>query len=156
MCYAMQRREKRKTVKTVHGQTRIKVNDVKVSRLFHVIQLFLINQWWCNVNITVTGYRYRSWEKTSGMVGLSRYSQMYWNLIWKSPGFVPFGANLTHFGAKPTIPGKHAVGIRNARETGRGKRCYARSSQGIHIKYKAANHDLWVQFKIYWWGGYTH
>ena len=30
--------------------------------------------------------------------------QMHWNLIWKSPGFVPFGANLTHFGAKPTIP----------------------------------------------------
>ena len=29
---------------------------------------------------------------------------MYWNLIWKFPGFVPFGANLTHFGAKPTIP----------------------------------------------------
>ena len=30
--------------------------------------------------------------------------QMHWNLIWKSPGFVPFGANLTHFGVKPTIP----------------------------------------------------
>ena len=30
--------------------------------------------------------------------------QMYWNLIWKIPGFVPFGANLTRFGAKPTIP----------------------------------------------------
>ena len=25
--------------------------------------------------------------------------------IWKRPGFVPFGANLNHFGAKPTIPG---------------------------------------------------
>ena len=25
---------------------------------------------------------------------------MYWNLIWKSLGFVPFGLNLTHFGAK--------------------------------------------------------
>ena len=25
--------------------------------------------------------------------------------IGKSPGFVPFGANMTHFGAKPTIPG---------------------------------------------------
>ena len=33
-------------------------------------------------------------------------SQMYWNLIWKSPGFVQFEvqSNLTHFGAKPTIP----------------------------------------------------
>ena len=30
--------------------------------------------------------------------------QMHWNLIWKSPGFVLFRANLTHFGAKPTIP----------------------------------------------------
>ena len=43
----------------------------------------------------------------TGMVGLApkwvRSSQMYWNLTWKSPGFVPFGANLTHFGAKPTI-----------------------------------------------------
>ena len=28
----------------------------------------------------------------------------FWNLIWKSPGFVSFGANLTHFWAKPTIP----------------------------------------------------
>ena len=37
----------------------------------------------------------------------SPMSQMYWNLICKSPGFVPFGANLTHFGAKPTIPGYH-------------------------------------------------
>ena len=34
--------------------------------------------------------------------------QMHWNLIWKSPGFVPFGANLTHFGAKSTIPGVRA------------------------------------------------
>ena len=25
---------------------------------------------------------------------------MHWNMIWKSLGFVPFGANLTHFGAK--------------------------------------------------------
>ena len=36
-----------------------------------------------------------------------RSSQIYWNLTWKSPGFVPFGANLTHFEAKPTIPDKH-------------------------------------------------
>ena len=34
-------------------------------------------------------------------------SQMYWNLTWKSPGFVPFWANLTHLGAKPTIPVPH-------------------------------------------------
>ena len=27
------------------------------------------------------------------------------NLTWKKTGFVPFGANLTHFGAKSTIPG---------------------------------------------------
>ena len=31
---------------------------------------------------------------------LARRAKMYWNLIWKSPGFVPFGANLTHFGSK--------------------------------------------------------
>ena len=29
------------------------------------------------------------------------------NLIWKSPGFVQFGANLPHFGAKPSIPSVH-------------------------------------------------
>ena len=29
---------------------------------------------------------------------------MYWNLIWKSPGFVPFGANLTHFVSKSGDP----------------------------------------------------
>ena len=32
-------------------------------------------------------------------------SQNVLNLIWKIPGFVPFGANLTHFGAKLYIPG---------------------------------------------------
>ena len=36
-------------------------------------------------------------------VHLAPPRQMHWNLILKSPGFVPFGANLTHFGAKPTI-----------------------------------------------------
>ena len=34
----------------------------------------------------------------AGMVGLAP------KWVRKSPGFVPFGANLTHFGAKPTIP----------------------------------------------------
>ena len=29
---------------------------------------------------------------------------MYWNLIWNSPGFVPFGINLTHFGSKSGHP----------------------------------------------------
>ena len=37
-------------------------------------------------------------------VHLAPPRKMHWNLIWKSPGFVPFGANLTHFGAKLTIP----------------------------------------------------
>ena len=32
-------------------------------------------------------------------------AKMYWNLIWKSPGFVPFGANLTHFASKFGHPG---------------------------------------------------
>ena len=36
-------------------------------------------------------------------VHLAPGRQMHWNVIWKSPGCVPFGANLTHFGAKPTI-----------------------------------------------------
>ena len=31
-------------------------------------------------------------------------AKMYWNLIWKSHGFVPFGANLTHFGHKSDCP----------------------------------------------------
>ena len=31
-------------------------------------------------------------------------AKMYWNLIWKCPGFVPFGANLTHFGPKSVHP----------------------------------------------------
>ena len=49
------------------------------------------------------------WDKSGTFsdqisVHLARSSQMYWNLIWKSPGFVPFWANLTHFGAKSTIP----------------------------------------------------
>ena len=41
---------------------------------------------------------------------LARERQMLWNLIRKGPGFVPFGANLTHFGAKPTIPNTTAGG----------------------------------------------
>ena len=35
---------------------------------------------------------------------LAQRAKMYWNLIWKSPGFVPFGANLTHFGSKSGHP----------------------------------------------------
>ena len=31
-------------------------------------------------------------------------AKMYWTLIWKSPGFVPFEANLTHFGSKSGHP----------------------------------------------------
>ena len=34
---------------------------------------------------------------------LANRAKKYWNLIWKSPGFVPFGANLTHFGPKCDI-----------------------------------------------------
>ena len=29
---------------------------------------------------------------------LARCAKMYWNMIWKSPGFLPFGVILTHFG----------------------------------------------------------
>ena len=29
---------------------------------------------------------------------------MYWNPIWNCPGIIPFGYNLTHFGATPDIP----------------------------------------------------
>ena len=29
---------------------------------------------------------------------------MYLNLIWKSPEFVPFGANLAHFSSKSDMP----------------------------------------------------
>ena len=52
------------------------------------------------------------WDKTGTFsdqisVHLARSSQMYWNLIWKSPGFVPFEINLTHFGAKPQICDTH-------------------------------------------------
>ena len=34
--------------------------------------------------------------------------KMYWILIWKSSGFVPFGANLIHFGPKSghRVPGR--------------------------------------------------
>ena len=33
-----------------------------------------------------------------------RRAKIYWNLILKSPGFVPFGANLIHVGSKSAIP----------------------------------------------------
>ena len=49
------------------------------------------------------------WDKSGAFsdqisVHLAQGRQMHWNQIWKSPGFVTFRANLTHFGAKPTIP----------------------------------------------------
>ena len=52
------------------------------------------------------------WDKSGAFsdqisVHLAPRRQIHWNLIWKSPGFVPFGANLTHFGGKPTIPVRH-------------------------------------------------
>ena len=34
---------------------------------------------------------------------LAHRAKKYWNLIWKSPGFVPFEADLTHFGTKADI-----------------------------------------------------
>ena len=53
----------------------------------------------------------------SGMVGLAPnwvilvpngtnpgLFQIRFQCIWRGGGFVPFGANLTHFGGKPTIP----------------------------------------------------
>ena len=51
----------------------------------------------------------RKWDKSGAfsdqiLVNLAPPRQMHWNLIWKSSTFVPFGANLTHFAAKPTIP----------------------------------------------------
>ena len=32
-------------------------------------------------------------------------AKMYWNLLWKSPEFFPFGANLNHLGSKSGHPG---------------------------------------------------
>ena len=43
------------------------------------------------------------WENKHGTFSDQISDKIYWNLIWKSPGFVPFRANLTHFGAKPDI-----------------------------------------------------
>ena len=37
---------------------------------------------------------------------------MYWNLIWKSSGFVPFGTNLALFGPKSDIPDMQVDAIR--------------------------------------------
>ena len=31
------------------------------------------------------------------------WAKMYWNMIWKRPGIVPFGANLNHYGLKYDI-----------------------------------------------------
>ena len=65
---------------------------------------FCRRSWTFRVNtlITTAGMGYLSPKLTLRKIAPLR--QMHWNLIWKSPGYVPFGANLTHFGAKPTIP----------------------------------------------------
>ena len=47
------------------------------------------------------------WDK-SGLFQIFQYSSLSKNIVksgLKNPGFVPFRVNLTHFGAKPTIPG---------------------------------------------------
>ena len=36
---------------------------------------------------------------------LAHWVNIYWYLMWKSPGNVPFGANLTHLRSKPDSPG---------------------------------------------------
>ena len=36
---------------------------------------------------------------------LAHRAKMYWNLIWKIPGFVPFGTNMTHYWTSCNIPG---------------------------------------------------
>ena len=48
----------------------------------------------CGVNLTLC------WSKSD--IPASQ-AKMYWNLIWKSPRFVPLGANLAHFVAKSVI-----------------------------------------------------
>ena len=50
------------------------------------------------------------WDKSRGFFrsDFSAFGALAPNALksdLKSPEFVPFGANLTHFGAKPTIPG---------------------------------------------------
>ena len=71
-----------------------------ISRLtqIYIILLFII--WFTEKIEFLWNYIYKRYFKF-----FWQRRQMHWNLIWKSPGFVPFGANLTHFGAKPTIPG---------------------------------------------------
>ena len=44
----------------------------------------------------------------TGQIG-PKWDKMYWNLIWKSPGFVPFGANLTHFVPKSYYSDFHVL-----------------------------------------------
>ena len=36
-------------------------------------------------------------------MGFAHRAKMYWNMILKSPQFVPFDANLTHFEPKPAL-----------------------------------------------------
>ena len=89
------------------------------------------------------------YELTPGMVGLAPkwvrlapngtnpgLFQIRFQCIWrgapkalksdlKKPGFVPFGANLTHFGAKPTIPGPYV--LRKSRLTDSNNTCISYS-----------------------------
>ena len=80
--------------------------------------LKLITQQPCwGVNTTISSitfilYRFRaSWFIQPGTSRLALkwifpiWGQMYWNLIRKSYRFVPFAAHLTHYRAKPVIPG---------------------------------------------------
>ena len=91
--------------------------QVEALPCFHFIPLWFLFNWtftfsslseWSDLGLKWV--RFASNGTNSGLFKirfqyiLARWAKMYWNLIWKSPGFVPFGVNLTHFGPKSGHP----------------------------------------------------
>ena len=75
----------------------------------------------------------------------TRGRQMHWNLIWKRPGLVPFGANLTHFGAKPTIPDHQSAFGQNLPRLGWRAKTYLKL---IFLKVPCLFCPIWYQLML--------
>ena len=65
--------------------------------------------------------------------------KIYWILIWKYPGFIPFGTNLTHFGPKSGPPGLESCKWNNEAVMGNRRLLFKRKSSWI---------TLWVLKRI--------
>ena len=85
-----------------------------------------LKHWKANSQADLTTHGCRVWLQSGSDLGLfqirfqyilARWAKMYWNLVWKSPRFVPFWISLAYFRAWTELPvttvnGRHSPGRR--------------------------------------------